>query len=128
MKPGVKANVKGEKGGKAKETVKKEEPPKKPWNPTKDESEDDEEDGDDDEEDGDDDDDDESASERGGPPSPVNGNTRRFKRRQSKKFKPRRKGDRIQRTGIVDLNLTDNYGLKSNWGIREGVRELIQNL
>ena len=121
MKPGVKANVKGEKGGKAKETVKKEEPPKKPWNPTKDESEDDEEDGDDD-------DDDESASERGGPPSPVNGNTRRFKRRQSKKFKPRRKGDRIQRTGIVDLNLTDNYGLKSNWGIREGVRELIQNL
>ena len=41
--------------------------------------------------------------------------------------KPQRKV-RIERTGEVDLNLTDNYGKKSNWGVREGVRELIQNL
>ena len=40
----------------------------------------------------------------------------------------RKTKDRIQRTGKVDLNLTDNYGKKSNWGVREGVRELIQNL
>ncbi len=40
----------------------------------------------------------------------------------------RKTKERIQRTGKVDLNLTDNYGKKSNWGVREGIRELIQNL
>jgi hypothetical protein len=44
------------------------------------------------------------------------------------KFKRQRTQDRIQRTGTVDLNLTENYGRKSNWGTREGARELIQNL
>jgi hypothetical protein len=43
-------------------------------------------------------------------------------------IKKRQPKERIQRTGNVDLNLTENYGKKSNWGIREGVRELIQNL
>ena len=44
------------------------------------------------------------------------------------KYKKPRTQDRIQRTGTVDLNLTENYGRKSNWGTREGARELIQNL
>ena len=39
-----------------------------------------------------------------------------------------RKKERIQRRGRVPLNMTRNYGRKSGWGVREGIRELIQNL
>ena len=38
------------------------------------------------------------------------------------------KKERIKRKGLFPLNLTKNYGRKSGWGIREGIRELIQNL
>jgi hypothetical protein len=38
------------------------------------------------------------------------------------------KKERIKRTGLVGLNMTRNYGRKSGWGVREGIRELIQNL
>ena len=39
-----------------------------------------------------------------------------------------RKKERIRRTGRIPLNLTENYGLRSGWGIHQGIRELIQNL
>jgi hypothetical protein len=43
--------------------------------------------------------------------------------------KPRKtKKDKVQRTGWVNLNLTNTYGLASGWGGREGIRELMQNL
>ena len=38
------------------------------------------------------------------------------------------KKERIKRKGRVPLNMTRNYGRKSGWGVREGIRELIQNL
>lgn len=41
---------------------------------------------------------------------------------------PKPKKERIQRSGWVNLNLTKNYGLASGWGLREGIRELMQNL
>lgn len=46
----------------------------------------------------------------------------------SRKYSSHSKKDRIQRKGRVPLNMTRNYGKKSGWGAREGVRELIQNL
>ena len=39
-----------------------------------------------------------------------------------------RKKERIERRGRIPLNMTRNYGRKSGWGVREGIRELIQNL
>lgn len=39
-----------------------------------------------------------------------------------------RKKERIRRRGRIPLNLTQNYGLRSGWGVRQGIRELIQNL
>jgi hypothetical protein len=45
---------------------------------------------------------------------------------ESKPRKPKK--DRVQRTGWVNLNLTNTYGLASGWGVREGIRELMQNL
>lgn len=38
------------------------------------------------------------------------------------------KKPRIQRTGKVPLHLSRNYGQRSGWDIRQGFRELIQNL
>ena len=38
------------------------------------------------------------------------------------------KKERIKRTGRVPLNMTRNYGRRSGWGVRQGIRELIQNL
>lgn len=38
------------------------------------------------------------------------------------------KKPRIQRSGNVPLNLSRNYGQRSGWDIRQGIRELIQNL
>ena len=38
------------------------------------------------------------------------------------------KKERIKRSGRVPLNMTMNYGRRSGWGVREGIRELIQNL
>jgi len=35
---------------------------------------------------------------------------------------------KIRRRGLIQLNLTSNYGGKSGWGVREGIRELLQNL
>lgn len=36
--------------------------------------------------------------------------------------------ERIRRTGKIPLNLTSEFGLNSGWGMKEGFRELIQNL
>jgi hypothetical protein len=36
--------------------------------------------------------------------------------------------EKVLRLGWVDLNLTSNFGRASDWGVREGIRELIQNL
>ena len=36
--------------------------------------------------------------------------------------------EKIRRRGFIPLNLTSNYGRKSGWGVREGIRELLQNL
>lgn len=36
--------------------------------------------------------------------------------------------ERARRTGIVHLNLTSAYGNRNGWGVREGLRELLQNL
>jgi len=36
--------------------------------------------------------------------------------------------ERIRRRGIIPLNLTNGYGKRSGWGVREGIRELLQNL
>lgn len=45
-----------------------------------------------------------------------------------KRKPPKENKERVQRTGWVNLNLTKNYGLASGWGVREGIRELMQNL
>ena len=36
--------------------------------------------------------------------------------------------ERLRRKGKIPLNMTKNYGKKSGWGFRQGIRELIQNL
>ena len=36
--------------------------------------------------------------------------------------------ERIRRRGNIPLNLTSDYGRRSGWGVREGIRELLQNL
>jgi hypothetical protein len=38
------------------------------------------------------------------------------------------KKERIRRRGIIPVNLTSTYGQRSGWGIRQGIRELLQNL
>ena len=127
MKPNMPVRPSGSQVGTGTEHVKQEDTPsKKPWNPIKDESEDEDED---DEEYDSDEEDEEVEQLPPVQPPPMHGNTN-WPRKQKKKRKSKRRSkvDRIQRTGIVDLNLTDNYGLKSKWGIREGARELIQNL
>jgi len=43
-------------------------------------------------------------------------------------FGTRTTKERIRRRGLFPLNLTSNYGRKSGWGVREGIRELLQNL
>jgi hypothetical protein len=93
---------------------------------------------DDDDDDSDDDDESDSGDVEGplplGGPTDTSGMVKaepepKTKTEPKTEFKKKRRpADRVQRTGDVDLNLTDNYGRKSNWGIREGVRELIQNL
>jgi hypothetical protein len=45
------------------------------------------------------------------------------KLRQIKQRKPY-----VRRWGLLGLSMTANYGKKSGWGCRAGVRELIQNL
>jgi hypothetical protein len=41
---------------------------------------------------------------------------------------PRERKERIRRKGRIPLNLTSSYGRRSGWGVREGIRELLQNL
>ena|SRR5579862_8515423 len=62
---------------------------------------------------------DDSEEEKQLPPAPSGAS--------SPKTKSKRR-ETIQRTGKVDLNITDNYGKKSNWGVEEGIKELIANL
>jgi len=38
------------------------------------------------------------------------------------------KKPRVRRTGRIPLNLTRSYGQRSGWGVRQGIRELLQNL
>lgn len=45
------------------------------------------------------------------------------KLRQIKQRKPY-----VRRWGLLGLTMTENYGKKSGWGCRAGIRELIQNL
>ena len=41
---------------------------------------------------------------------------------------PQESKERILRRGVIPLSLISDYGQKSGWGVREGVRELLQNL